>query len=81
MPFIEKTFGPNHRFQQDNDPKHTSRRAKEFMEDHGINWWNVWPAGKLIFLYKFSWFDSILIYFILTKGPNHMLKNVQYYVQ
>lgn len=51
VPFIEKTFGPNHRFQQDNDPKHTSRRAKEFMEDHGINWWNVWPAGKLIYIY------------------------------
>lgn len=49
VPFFEKTFGPNHRFKQDNDPKHTSRRAKELMEDHGINWWNVLPAGKLFF--------------------------------
>ena len=30
-----------HRFQQDNDPKHKSKMAKEFMEDNGINWWNT----------------------------------------
>lgn len=48
VPFIEKRFGPNHWFQQGNDPKHTSRCTKEFMQDHGINWWNVWPAGKFI---------------------------------
>ena len=28
---------------QDNDPKHTSVYAKEFMESHQINWWKT-PA-------------------------------------
>ena len=37
--FINKTFPDGHRFMQDNDPKHTSRLAKNFMEDRGINWW------------------------------------------
>jgi transposase len=30
-------------FQQDNDPKHTSKRAKKWMEDHGISLLD-WPA-------------------------------------
>ena len=32
-----------HRLWQDNDPKHTSRRAKSFIEDNGINWYKT-PA-------------------------------------
>ena len=35
---------PNtHRFWQDNDPKHTSKMAKKFMEDNNINWFKT-PA-------------------------------------
>ena len=41
--FINKTFPDGHRFMQDNDPKHTSRLAKNFMEDRGINWWQTPP--------------------------------------
>ena len=43
LPFIRRTFPDGHRFQQDNDPKHTSRLAGNFMEDNGINWWKT-PA-------------------------------------
>jgi len=45
---------------QDNDPKHTSRHAQAFFEEHGINWWwtppespdlnpieNIWHELKL----------------------------------
>ena len=28
---------------QDNDPKHTSRIAKDYFEDNSINWWKT-PA-------------------------------------
>lgn len=67
VPFIEMTFGPNHRFQQDNDPKHTSRHAKEFMEDHGINWLNVWPAGKsFFFLNELNWFALNIRYLVFN---------------
>lgn len=46
VPFIQSKFGGNdgHRFQQDNDPKHTSKLSKQFMDENQINWWNDWPA-------------------------------------
>ena len=43
LPFIRETFPDGHRFQQDNDPKHTSRVARSFLEDNNINWWKT-PA-------------------------------------
>ena len=44
MPFIRETL-PDHRFMQDNDPKHTSRRAKSFFEEKNINWWPTPPES------------------------------------
>ena len=46
VPFLEEFFQyADYRFQQDNDPKHTSRLAKQFYEDKGINWWPT-PASS-----------------------------------
>ena len=30
---------------QDNDPKHTSRRAATFFEEEGVNWWRTPPES------------------------------------
>ena len=39
LPFLEEKFqGTEYRFMQDNDPKHTSRVAKHFYQEKGINW-------------------------------------------
>lgn len=35
----------NYLFMQDNDPKHTSRRARQFFEDNGIEWWKTPPES------------------------------------
>ena len=43
LPFINKIYPINHRFMADNDPKHTSNEAKEFLEASGVNWWRT-PA-------------------------------------
>ena len=40
LPFIEKKFqGSGYQFMQDNNLKHTSKKAKKFYEQEGINWW------------------------------------------
>ena len=44
VPFIRERL-PDHRFMQDNDPKHTSRRAQTFFEEHNINWWRTPPES------------------------------------
>ena len=41
LPFLSEVYPAGHRLMQDNDPKHTSRRAQEFYEEEGINWWRT----------------------------------------
>ena len=45
IPFIRDVYPLGHRFMQDNDPKHTSRHARQFMENHCINWWKTPPES------------------------------------
>lgn len=46
LPFIEHRFPDGHRLQQDNDPKHRSKLAREYMKSAGIKHWEIWPSGK-----------------------------------
>jgi len=43
LPFIRAKFPHHHRFQQDNDPKHTSRYIQNFLTKQKVNWWKT-PA-------------------------------------
>ena len=46
LPFLEEKFqGSAYRFMQDNYPKHTSKKPKEFYAQEGINWWPT-PASS-----------------------------------
>ena len=41
IPIIREYYPAGHRFQQDNDPKHTSRYASKFFEENNILWWKT----------------------------------------
>ena len=45
LPFLHEVFPHGHRFMQDNDPKHTSRRAQTFFEDNDVCWWKTPPES------------------------------------
>ena len=43
VPFIEAVYPDGHKFMMDNDPKHTSGYAAEWMSENAVNWWKT-PA-------------------------------------
>ena len=43
VPFIQEVYPGGHKFMQDNDPKHTSGLAKQWLINNGVNWWKT-PA-------------------------------------
>ena len=65
LPFITETFPNGHRFQQDNDPKHTSRLAREYMENSGIIWWQTPPESPDLNPIEMLWHEL-----------KHFLRNV-----
>lgn len=45
LPFLKSKYPEGARFQQDNDPKHTSNYTKRFFEEEGVNWWKTPPES------------------------------------
>ena len=41
IPFIRKVYPEKHQLMQDNDPKHASKVATQYLEDNGIVWWKT----------------------------------------
>ena len=46
LPTIQALYPNGHRLMQDNDPKHTSRYALQWMADNGVNWWKTPPESS-----------------------------------
>ncbi|KAK6188807.1 hypothetical protein SNE40_004908 [Patella caerulea] len=44
LPFVKNKFPDGHRFVQDNDPKHKSKKAQEFIDNNDIDWIKEWPS-------------------------------------
>ena len=64
VPFIRERL-PDHRFMQDNDPKHTSRRAQTFFDEQNINWWRTPPESPDLNPIEDLWHE--LKYFLESK--------------
>ena len=43
LPFIAAVYPDGHKFMQDNDPKHASNMAKDWLQEKSVNWWKT-PA-------------------------------------
>lgn len=41
LPFISRVYPDSHRLMADNDPKHTSKDATNFLKDNNVNWWRT----------------------------------------
>ena len=67
LPFITNVFPDGHRYQQDNDPKHTSNYTKDYLAKHSVNWWktpaespdlnpieNVWGSMKYFLRHQYK---------------------------
>ena len=39
IPFITEVYPDGHKFIQDNDPKHKSKRATDYIKANGVNWY------------------------------------------
>ena len=45
-PFMNNTIhNQSFRFMQDNDPKHTSARVGDWLDNHRVNWWKTPPES------------------------------------
>jgi len=46
LPFVQEVYPDSHRFMQDNDPKHTSKKGQEFLTSNKITWWKTPPESS-----------------------------------
>ena len=64
LPFVEEIYPSGHKFMQD-DPKHTSGYAAEWLRSNGVNWWKPPAESPDLNLIKNLW-HKLGVY--LTRG-------------
>ena len=57
LPFLEDRLSEGHRFMQDNDLKHTSKLAKSFMDNNGVNWFKTPPESPDLNPIENLWYE------------------------
>lgn len=45
VPFFQRIYPAGSKCMQDNEPKHTSKKAQQFVSENGINWWRTPPES------------------------------------
>jgi len=45
LPFIAERYPDGHRLYLDNDPKHSSKRIENFVNERDVNWWYSLPES------------------------------------
>ena len=65
--FIRNTFLNSHKFQQDNDLKHTSHYAQMFFAENQINWWKSPPESPDANLIENLWHELKVSVHVLKK--------------
>ena len=59
----------SHRFWQDNDPKHTSKMAKKFIEQNNINWYKTPAESPDLNMIENVW--STMKYYVSKENPKN----------
>ena len=57
IPYIKEVYPDNHRFMQDNDPKHVSKLGQKFLSDNKITWWKTPPESPDLNPIKNLWHE------------------------
>ena len=73
LPFLVSHYPNGHRFQQDNDPKHTSRYARWFYEQENINWFKTPPSSPDLNPIEMLW-HTVKEYLRVDYKPRNLMQ-------